>query len=378
MTNSEESLRDHRIRIDEIDRQILKLLKERNDISGKVSRTKIEHRLPIYVANREDDKVRSFREAAEETGIDPDWAEDFLRMIMSSSRASQSLAQFPCATDKPQNVVLVGGKGGMGKLYGEVFEASGHRITSLDKEDWDRAESILSQADLVIITVPINVTREVIDRVVSYLKKETILADFTSNKSYVLDHMVSAHKGPVVGLHPMHGPDVSNLSKQLMMVCPGRDKEQWQWLLDQFELWGMRIKEVEPEKHDQAMNLIQGLRHFVALLHGSFMKEYDLDPGEITDFSSPVYRAELMMTGRIFAQDAELYADIVFANFERRTLLVEFFEHHSKLADLVKQGDREGFIREFREIADYFGDFAPQALRESSYLINRLADRFSA
>ncbi len=377
MTNSEESLRDHRIRIDEIDRQILKLLKERNDISGKVSRTKIEHRLPIYVANREDDKVRSFREAAEETGIDPDWAEDFLRMIMSSSRASQSLAQFPRATDKPKHVVLVGGKGGMGKLYGEVFEASDHRITSLDKEDWNQAESILSQADLVIITVPIKVTREVIDRVVPYLKKDTILADFTSNKAYVLDHMVSAHKGPVVGFHPMHGPDVANLSKQLMMVCPGRDKKQWQWLLDQFELWGMRIKEVEPEKHDQAMNLIQGLRHFVALLHGSFMKEYDLDPGEITDFSSPVYRAELMMTGRIFAQDAELYADIVFANFERRTLLVEFFEHHSKLADLVKQGDREGFIREFREIAEYFGDFAPQALRESSYLINRLADRFS-
>ncbi len=377
MANSEESLKDHRIRIDEIDRQILKLLKERNDISGKVSKTKIENRLPIYVANREDDKVRSFRKAAEETGIDPDWAEDFLRMIMSSSRASQSLARFPRATDEPQHVVLVGGKGGMGKLYGKVFEASGHKITSLDKEDWDQAESLLSEADIVIITVPIKVTRDVIDQVAGYLKKDTILADFTSNKSYVLDHMVSAHKGPVVGLHPMHGPDVANLSKQLMMVCPGRDKEQWQWLMDQFELWGMRVKEVEPEKHDQAMNLIQGLRHFVALLHGSFMKEYDLDPSEITDFSSPVYRAELMMTGRIFAQDAELYADIVFANFERRTLLVEFFEHHSKLADLVKQGDREGFIREFREIAYYFGDFAPQALKESSYLINRLADRFS-
>lgn len=377
MTNSEESLKNHRVRIDEIDREILKLLKERNDISGKVSETKIKHRLPIYVANREVDKVHSFREAAKETGIDPDWAEDFLRMIMSSSRASQSLAQFPRATDKPQNVVLVGGKGGMGKLYANVFEASGHQINSLDKDDWDHAEAMLSEADLVIVTVPINVTRDVIDQVASYLNQNTILADFTSNKSYVLDHMVAAHSGPVVGLHPMHGPDVANLSKQLMMVCHGREKEQWQWLMDQFELWGMRVKEVEPEKHDQAMNLIQGLRHFVALLHGSFMKEYDLDPAEITDFSSPVYRAELMMTGRIFAQDAELYADIVFANFERRTLLVEFFEHHSRLADLVKQGDREGFIREFQEIAEYFGDFAPQALKESSYLINRLADRFS-
>ena len=377
MSKSQESLSGHRKRIDEIDRQVLELLKERNEISGKVSRTKIEKQLPIYVANREDDKVRDFRSQAEELGLDPEWAEDFLRMIMSSSRASQSLSKFPRATQQPMNVVLVGGAGGMGRLYGKVFEASGHKISSLDADGWDQAESIISDADVVIITVPIKVTLEVIDRVAGYLKPDTVLADFTSNKSYVLDRMISAHDGPVVGLHPMHGPDVANLSKQLMMICPGRGREKWKWLFDQFELWGMRVKEVEPEKHDEAMNLIQGLRHFVALLHGSFMKEFDLDPTEITDLSSPVYRAELMMTGRIFAQDAELYADIVFANFERRTLLVEFFEHHSKLVELVKQGDREGFIREFKAIAEYFGDFAPQALKESSYLINRLADRFS-
>ena len=377
MSKSQESLSGHRKRIDEIDRQVLELLKERNEISGKVSRTKIEKQLPIYVANREDDKVRDFRSQAEELGLDPEWAEDFLRMIMSSSRASQSLSKFPRATQQPMNVVLVGGAGGMGRLYGKVFEASGHKISSLDADGWDQAESIISEADVVIITVPIKVTLEVIDRVAGYLKPDTVLADFTSNKSYVLDRMISAHDGPVVGLHPMHGPDVANLSKQLMMICPGRGREKWKWLFDQFELWGMRVKEVEPEKHDEAMNLIQGLRHFVALLHGSFMKEFDLDPTEITDLSSPVYRAELMMTGRIFAQDAELYADIVFANFERRTLLVEFFEHHSKLVELVKQGDREGFIREFKAIAEYFGDFAPQALKESSYLINRLADRFS-
>lgn len=377
MTNSQQSLQDHRKRIDEIDQELLKLLKERNEISSKVSKTKIENRLPIYVADREDEKVNRFREQAEEHGLDPEWAEDFLRMIMSSSRASQSLAKFPSATSEPQKVVLVGGAGGMGQLYGKVFEASGHKIQSLDQEDWDQAGSILSDADVVIITVPIKVTLEVIDQVAAYLNPDTVLADFTSNKSYVIDRMKSAHPGPVVGLHPMHGPDAANLSKQLMMVCPVRGEQKWRWLIDQFKLWGMRVKEVEPEKHDEAMNLIQGLRHFVALLHGSFMKEFDLDPSEITDFSSPVYRAELMMTGRIFAQDAELYADIVFANFERRTLLVEFFEHHSKLVDLVKQGDREGFIREFKNIAEYFGDFAPQALKESSYLINRLADRFS-
>jgi len=125
------------------------------------------------------------------------------------------------------------------------------------------------------------------------------------------------------------------------------------------------------------MNLVQGLRHFVALLHGSFMQEYDLNPNQMLEYSSPVYRAELMMTGRIFAQDAELYADIVFANKERRDLLLSFFNHHKKLIKMVEEDDKKGFVKEFESVTDFFGKFATQALKESGYLINRLADRFS-
>jgi len=95
------------------------------------------------------------------------------------------------------------------------------------------------------------------------------------------------------------------------------------------------------------------------------------------DYSSPIYRAELMMTGRIFAQDAELYADIVFANKERRDLLLSFFKHQAKLMEMVEKDDKKGFIKEFESVTDFFGRFASQALTESSYLINRLADRFS-
>ncbi|MEX2364145.1 MAG: prephenate dehydrogenase dimerization domain-containing protein, partial [Balneolaceae bacterium] len=189
--------------------------------------------------------------------------------------------------------------------------------------------------------------------------------------------MLNAHQGPVLGLHPMHGPDVQNLSKQLMVFCPARDGEKADWFIKQCELWGMRVIQADPEKHDHVMHLVQGLRHFVALLHGSFMEHYDLKPSDMLDYSSPIYRAELMMTGRIFAQSAELYADIVFANKERRDLLLSFFEHHQKLVTLVKENDREGFIKEFEGVTDFFGKFATQALEESGYLINRLADRFT-
>ncbi len=376
MNQNQDSLNLFRNRIDEIDDEILRLLRERNETVKQVISTKIQNKLPIFIPDREDEKIENFRTRALERGIDSDWAEDFLRMIMSSSRAYQSGKTFPQTSAGSKNILLVGGRGGMGSLYARIAELSGHRISILDKDDWDTAGELVSGKDLVIITVPINVTQDTIERIGPLLDRETILADFTSNKTHILDAMMNVHKGPVVALHPMHGPDVANVSRQLMMVCHGRYKKAYDWLLEQFRLWGLRIKVVDPEQHDRAMHLIQGLRHFVALLHGSFMREFDLKPEDMADFSSPIYRAELMMTGRIFAQDAELYADIVFSTFERRTLLIEFLEHHKKLAVLVMNNDRKGFIREFNKISQFFGDFAEQALAESSYMINRLADRF--
>lgn len=370
-------LSEQRIQIDEIDNKILDLLKQRNKVSREVIEYKIDNQLPVFVAEREEEKSERFRAMARERDLDPDWAEDFLRMIMSASRATQSTHTFPRATKEPKHILFVGGEGGMGSLYRRVADQSGHHTYSIDKGNWFELDEMAPELDLAIITVPINLTLSVIERLSNKLHSNTILADFTSNKSDPLDAMLKHHSGPVIGLHPMHGPDVPNLSKQLMVCCEGRDPEQSEWFKEQCRLWGMRIIEADPENHDHVMNLVQGLRHFVALLHGSFMKEYDLNPYQMLDYSSPVYRAELMMTGRIFAQDAELYADIVFANQERRELLVSFFKHHERLIEMVEKDDKRGFIKEFEAVTDFFGKFATQALKESGYLINRLADRFS-
>ncbi len=370
-------LKDQRSEIDRIDKEILDLLQQRKQVVQDVIKRKVEKQLPVFVAKRESDKTDSFREEALKRGLDPDWAEDFLRMVMAASRAAQSADTFPRSTSDPKHVLFVGGEGGMGKLYRHFTNSSGHVAYSIDKGNWYELEEIAPKLDMVIVTVPINVTVDVIRRLAPKLKPETILADFTSNKTVPLEAMLDAHPGPVVGLHPMHGPDVPNLSKQLIVICSGRETEKADWFRKQCELWGMRVLEAEPGKHDEVMNLVQGLRHFLALLHGSFMKELELDPAEMLNYSSPIYRAELMMTGRIFAQDAELYADIVFANKQRRELLLTFFSHHKSLMEMVEKDDKRGFIREFEKVTDFFGKFATQALKESGYLINRLADRFS-
>ncbi len=370
-------LDNHRQRLDEVDAQMLNLLRERNSLSAKILEAKITAGLPVFVPEREQSKVANFRLAAADLGLDPEWAEDFLRLIMSSSRDRQSRTEFPQCPGGARTVLMVGGGGQLGRCYGRAFAASGHTVRVLETGDWDRIAELLDGVDAAIVTVPIRVTAEVIARLAPHLAAGTVLADFTSHKAAPLQAMLAAHRGPVLGLHPMHGPDVANLSKQLIISCPGREAAASIWLLEQFRLWGLRVQELEPEHHDRIMHQVQGLRHFVALLHGSFMRASNLTPGDILDLSSPIYRAELMMTGRIFAQNAELYADIVFADEDRRALLLQFLDHHQRIAALVREDDKAGFIREFEAIGEFFGEFAEQARTESSYLIHRLADRFA-
>jgi len=181
------------------------------------------------------------------------------------------------------------------KLYStrrlvEAAQQRGHEVRVLDANDWDRVDDLCAGVDLAVVTVPIRVTEEVIARLAPHLAPTTLLADFTSHKEAPLAAMLAAHPGPVVGLHPMHGPDVGNLSKQLVIACPGRAPDAAAWLLDQFRLWGLRVRELAPEKHDRVMHQVQGLRHFVALLHGSFMRASELSPADVLELSSPIYR----------------------------------------------------------------------------------------
>lgn len=57
------------------------------------------------------------------------------------------------------------------------------------------------------------------------LREDQILCDFTSVKTPIVEAMMKYHKGPVLGLHPMFGPDVKSLVKQVVVTVPERDEK---------------------------------------------------------------------------------------------------------------------------------------------------------
>ena len=69
----------------------------------------------------------------------------------------------------------------------------------LDKDDWQQADSHFADAGMVLVTVPIAITCELIREKLTQLPADCILADLTSIKTEPVNAMLEAHSGPVVG-----------------------------------------------------------------------------------------------------------------------------------------------------------------------------------
>ncbi|MBP8152936.1 MAG: bifunctional chorismate mutase/prephenate dehydrogenase [Aeromonas sp.] len=373
-----EELNALRDKIDAVDKQLIDLLAARLALVGEVGEVKSLHGLPIYAPDREASMLARRRAEAERLGVPGDLIEDVLRRVMRESYILESTSDkehhFKCMKPALGKVVIIGGQGQLGRLFGQMFGLSGYRVETLEQGDWPRADEILADAGLVMVAVPIDITCQVIDRL-GKLPADCLLVDVTSVKSAPLEHMLAVHQGPVLGLHPMFGPDVASLAKQVIVCCQGRDPAASQWLLDQMTIWGARLQQVEAKAHDEAMTLIQALRHFATFAYGWHLSREQANIDRLLNLSSPIYRLELAMVGRLFAQDPHLYADIILSSPQNLAMIRRYYQNFGEALGLLERGDRAGFIEAFSQVSGFFGEHADEFLRESRTLLAQANDR---
>ena len=362
-----------RDQIDAVDQQLIDLLAERLRLVGEVGEVKTEHGLPIYVPEREAAMLSKRRAEAEKKGVPANLIEDILRRTMRESYASENETGFKMVNPNMKRIVIIGGNGLLGQRFVEMFKLSGYQVDILGRANWDQAKQICSQAGLVIVGPPIDVTESII-RELTYLPDDCILADITSIKEGPLQAMLETHKGPVVGLHPMFGPDISSFAKQVIVYCNGRDQEKYVWLIEQMKIWGAHLYTVEAKKHDESMTLIQALRHFTSFVYGVHLQGVNADLKQLLDLSSPIYRLELAMVGRLFAQEPSLYADIILSQENNLTMIKRYHKHFSDAIELLENGDRKAFITRFESVTDWMGDYSSLFMNESRALLQQAHD----
>jgi len=377
MTNknieTENAFQQVRKDIDQVDSELVKLITKRQGLTAKVGTLKAELKLPLYVPAREAELIAKKRQMAVENGISPDLVEDVLRRVMRDSYLSQNQTRSEVTQNQEKRIVIIGGGGQLGTMFVRLFEQSGYKVDSIEKQDWQGSTTLLENASLVMVAVPIRVTEQVIERL-TMLQNDCLLVDITSVKESPLKAMLEVHKGPVVGLHPMFGPGISHLAKQTIVVCRGRGKQRSQWLIDQLYTWGADLTFVEAKQHDHLMSIVQVLRHFSTIAYGFHLKEEDIDLEKMLALSSPIYRLELIMVGRLFAQNSELYSDIIFSNKKNILMVQRFLKRLLVLLKMLETEDKQQFSELFESVANWFGEHSQKFLQESNQMLAKAND----
>ena len=298
---------------------------------------------------------------------------EFVWQNLVLSCTAASTASHPLTAEKSRTVTIIGGRGKMGRFFTQQLAAVGHEVRTMGRNDWSQADRLLGEAELVLICVSIEQTLAVIERAVQYLNPSTVLADLTSIKTPIVEAMMERHPGPVIGLHPMFGPGVHSLLSQNVVVCPGREQETLQWFLDFIENQGGKLIYCTPQEHDRMMIIVQAIRHFYTLSLGVFLAEAGINLSQSLDFSSPLYRLQLNIVGRLFTQDASLSMEMMLAQKERRQTIAQLASICSRLAQMVVEEDETALQQEFEATGSFFKSQSDRALAESEHLINSLS-----
>lgn len=355
-----EPLKPLRDEIDRIDKTLLSLLAKRLELVAQVGQVKHEYGLPVYVPEREAKMFAERRQEAEALGVSPDLIEDILRRVMRESYQNEHKTGFKCINPEIKKIVIVGGGGKLGGLFAHYLMLSGYHCESLERDDWPCVGEILHDADVVIVSVPIHDTIAVLEQLQPYLREEMLLLELTSVKARPLAKMLEVHRGAVVGLHPMFGPDIPSFAKQVVVCCQGRAPEQYRWLLNQMQMWGAVIYHTDAAEHDKNMTYVQALRHFSTFVNGLHLSQQPVELAQLLALSSPIYRLELAMIGRLFAQDGALYADIIMDKPDNLNVIASLQQCFKDTLALFEQQDKQGFIDKFNAVHAWFGDYSEQ------------------
>lgn len=365
-----------RAMIDALDRDLLQIMAKRMALVAEVAAYKRQFGLRIRDAVRERELLRDRHEHAKELGLPSEEIESIFRLLMRSSRDHQAALRAEVPIDAASyTIAIIGGHGRIGRVMVRLFGDLGHELLIVDTDTSLQAAEAAAVADVVVVSVPIDVTDAVIRAVGPHVRDDALLMDVTSVKEAPLQAMLDVTNASVVGTHPMFGPGVHTLQGQRVVICRGRGDTWADWVAQSFAARGLVITETTATQHDRAMSVVQVLTHFQTQVQGLTLSRLGLPLAETLPFTSPAYLLELYVAARHFAQDSALYGSIEMRNPRTAEITSAFSQSVQEVADILARGDQAAFSRLFDDVRAFFGDFTAEALEQSSFLIDRIVER---
>ncbi|MBS7641305.1 MAG: prephenate dehydrogenase/arogenate dehydrogenase family protein [Candidatus Bathyarchaeia archaeon] len=260
-------------------------------------------------------------------------------------------------------VAIIGGAGRMGTYFARYFLERGHEVIISDIR-MEKAREVAKQmrvklsennilavkeANLVLISTPIEVTPKVLTEIMPEVDKCTVIAEIASLKSKILPALreAAARGIRVLSLHPLFGPGVQRLSGEKIALVPVVDLVVEKELAEKI-FPEATIIPVDYSFHDKVMALTLALTHFINIVFASVISEEDI--GILKRLGGTTFTLQYILSGAVMNEDPFLYASIQMDNEYAITYLDKMIEKAMSLRNVIKSRDHKAFIDFYKEI----------------------------
>jgi chorismate mutase / prephenate dehydrogenase len=365
MKRDETTLEDLRHRLNEIDRQLIALVAERQSASRQIADVKRATGHPTRDYQRERDVIVNARAAAAELGVSPATAEALMRLLIRSSLTTQEQASVAARSlGSGRSALVIGGGGKMGRWFVEFLASQGFEVEVADPagappgaaalEDW--RESDLHH-DFIVVATPLGATGSILSEL-ALRRPRGVVFDVGSLKSPLRAGLerLRAEGCAVTSIHPMFGPDTELLSGRHVVFV---DLGSGEALAKVRELFAPTLAEqvvMSLEEHDRLIAYVLGLSHALNIAFFTALAESGEAAPRLARMSSTTFDAQLDVATRVAQESPDLYFDIQRFNDYGAGSLDALVKAVDRIRATVLAGDQAGFTALMNRGREYLED----------------------
>jgi len=255
--------------------------------------------------------------------------------------------------------VIVGGRGGVGRMFADALDARGADVRLVDTRspaqpderfvpgDITRIDAGLARelggADVVLLAVPESVALAGFTGTVRAMRPGTLVVDTLSVKTQIVELARTEAGGlQALSLNPMFAPELGMAGRPVAAVVM-HDGPLARTLLRLISADGAQVTELTAQRHDQLAAAMQALTHAAVLAFGLALGELGVDLTQVRRLAPPPHATMLSLLARIACGTPQTYWDVQAANPWAARARESMAAGVARLAGIVQAGDETGF-----------------------------------
>lgn len=196
-------------------------------------------------------------------------------------------------------------------------------------------EELAVSADAIVVSIPVDVTPEIVCQILDHIKWSSVVMDTGSTKSSICK-AIAAHpkRSRFVACHPLAGTEFSGPNAAIIGLFEGKkniiceedisDEDAVQKAIHLFTELGMTNLFMNPGEHDKHMAYVSHLSHVSAFMLGSTVLDIEKDEKQIFNLASTGFQS----TVRLAKSSPETWSKIFCDNNDNVLAALESYITH--------------------------------------------------